>query len=67
MRWKIIEHQDRYLVCRKTWHSMEWMGIEKKDIRILTVGKREITFEVYAECQSKELAHKLLFLKQAQP
>lgn len=60
MKWKIIEHNNMYLVCRKTWHSADWMGIEKTNIHIITAAPRSYAVEVYAECSTKELALKLL-------
>ncbi|WP_138755579.1 hypothetical protein [Paenibacillus sinopodophylli] len=60
MRWKVIFFENSFLVCRKTWHSSDWMGIEKKDIRILAINSRSHAVEVYADCSTKELAEKLL-------
>ncbi|MFD2613981.1 hypothetical protein [Paenibacillus gansuensis] len=63
MRWKVLKVNGRFLVCRKTWHSPEWMGIDKKDIRqIETNNGRKITVEVFAECGTRELADRLLRL-----
>ncbi|URN95384.1 MAG: hypothetical protein NAG76_03735 [Candidatus Pristimantibacillus lignocellulolyticus] len=64
MKWKVIQHNDRYLVYRKTWHSSEWMGIEKKDIRMILIRDLIWAIEVFADCSTIELAHKLLALKQ---
>jgi hypothetical protein len=63
MKWRIVEQQGRYLLCRKTWHSPEWMGIEKKDIRMITIRNRSQTVEVFADCLTNELAEKLLALR----
>lgn len=63
MKWKVIHYNDRYLVCRKTWHSPEWMGIDKSDIRMITIRNRMSAIEVFADCSTKELAQKLLALK----
>jgi hypothetical protein len=63
MKWKVIAVDNRYLVCRKTWHSTAWMGIVKKDIRSIRILERLQTVEVYADCLTKELADRLLLLK----
>lgn len=63
MQWKIIEHNGRYLVCRKTWHSSDWMGLEKKDIRMLSVRGRQQAYEVFADCLEKSMAEKILGLR----
>ncbi|CAM4379173.1 hypothetical protein FHS16_003464 [Paenibacillus endophyticus] len=63
MRWKVVFYEGRFLVCRKTWHSPEWMGIDKKDIRLLAINGQNQAVEVYADCSTKELANKLLFHK----
>lgn len=60
MRWKIIPQRDRFIICRKTWHSETWMGIEKKNIRQLEHRGKLITVEVFAEVNNLALAQKLL-------
>ncbi|WP_338556324.1 hypothetical protein [Paenibacillus sp. KS-LC4] len=62
MKWKVIAYGDSHLVCRKTWHSPLWMGIVKKDIRTVTLKNRTFSVEVFADCSTSELAHKLLKL-----
>lgn len=64
MKWKIIEDQGSFMVCRKTWHSSEWMGIDKKDIRLLLIRGRSQAFEVFAETATLELAEKVLRFKE---
>lgn len=63
MKWKVMKDNDRYLICQKTWHSSAWMGIVKKDIRKILIHDRLCAVEVYADCSTSELAHKLLALK----
>jgi hypothetical protein len=68
MNWKIKEYEGRFLVCRRTWHSADWMGIEKKDIRVIMTGGDKVktyTVEVFADCKTRELAQKLLQLKRS--
>ncbi len=60
MKWKIIEDQGSFMICRKTWHSSEWMGIDKKDIRLLLIRGRWQAYEVFAETSTLELAEKVL-------
>ncbi|WP_341282664.1 hypothetical protein [Paenibacillus sp. FSL H8-0537] len=62
MKWKVVADGNRYLVCRKTWHSPVWMGIVKKDIRSLTINNRPFSVEVFADCSTSQLAEKLLKL-----
>ncbi|KQO12416.1 hypothetical protein [Paenibacillus sp. Leaf72] len=62
MKWKVVANGNSYLVCRKTWHSPLWMGIVKKDIRSITINNRSFSVEVFADCSTSQLAHKLLML-----
>lgn len=60
MKWRIIQHEDRYLVCRTTWHSPEWMGIKKTDIRQISIKNKLRMVKVFADCQTRELADRLM-------
>ncbi|MFD2670929.1 hypothetical protein [Marinicrinis sediminis] len=62
MKWKIMKQDGRFWVCRKTWQSPDWMGIVKKDLRVLSNRRKEQMVEVWADCANRELAVKLLAL-----
>ncbi len=66
LKWRIVKVGDGYLICRKTWKSEEWMGIEKADIRTIAIRERWQTVEVFADCSTLVLAEKLLLLVDTQ-
>jgi hypothetical protein len=65
LKWRIVKVEEGYLICRKTWKSEEWMGIEKADIRTIAIRDRQHNVEVFAECSTLVLAKKLLPLAAA--